>query len=110
MAGGSCIVLSISSRRVAAGFLSLSALIDGFLVGITGRFLSSREGCMTGGSWIVRSVSSTRVALGFLSSSDVTDSFLVGITGSLSSFLYIFSCGVAGGLKSSSAVTKELFV
>ncbi len=65
MTGGSCIVLSVSSRRVAAGFLSLSALIDGCLVGITGSFLSSREGRMTGGSWIVQSVSSRRVAAGF---------------------------------------------
>ncbi len=86
MTGGTCIVLSVSSRRVAAGFLSSSALIDGFLVGITGSFLSSREGCMTGGSCIVRSVSSTRVAAGLLSSSAVTDGFLVGITGSLSHF------------------------
>jgi hypothetical protein len=65
---------------------------------------------MSGGSCIVLSLSSKRVAAGFLSMSAVTDVYLVGITSSLFSFLYIFSCGVAGGFKSSSAATKKVFV
>jgi hypothetical protein len=49
MNGGCCIVRSVSSRQVAAGFLSSSAKIDGLLMRVTGR-LSLREECMTVGS------------------------------------------------------------
>jgi hypothetical protein len=67
MIGGSWIILNVSSSRVAAGFLSLSAVTDGYLVGIAGRFSSSLY------------IFSCGVARGFVSSSAVTDWFFVGI-------------------------------